>query len=330
MAEQLSLFVEENTLFNSGTEQLLDMDFTGCKKTFQSYARLFSWGRDVSQEMGMAEFWIERLGEKNWDHVEETEALRIYEIWLEFEERFGHPWPEYGIEHLFQERFFSQLVDGLDKSGHSETPKLSGRVPRGFFYLLAGRLDAAVTSLQTLIAVDPEDAKAHGYLGDAFLLGGDIPTARECYRRAFALAPSGVDIKHLCDSELKIRMEDLEADERFDGDSLGWFPTVAKLEGLFEPLIIIDMEHLRYWLQRYQCLLDIYNKDREPAHIPRLFYHAMVLSDNASALEFLRDVDLIEIRQNMREWQSDLFAWHMENLGERESRSKARFPQASK
>ncbi len=56
MSEQLSLFGEENTLFNEGIEKLREMAFTGCMETLDRYHKLFPWGRDVSQEMAMAQF----------------------------------------------------------------------------------------------------------------------------------------------------------------------------------------------------------------------------------------------------------------------------------
>ena len=235
MGEQLSLFVEENTLFNIAVKQLLDMDFRGCKETLQSYHKQFPWGRDTSWEVAMAEFWLQRFGEVNWDHVDAAEAERGYQLWLEFEANFGHPWPEHGIEQLFQVQYFSQLVEGLRLSGHGEVPKLSGGTPTGLVYLLAGRIDASITSLQALIASEPENARAYGYLGDAYILRRDLQTARLCYQEAFGLAPKQVDLGHLRDKELKERLEGVETDERIDGDLLGWFPTSGKLHGRASP-----------------------------------------------------------------------------------------------
>ena len=51
MAEQLSLFGDENTLFNTGLQQLLEMDFGGCLETLERYRKMFPWGRDTGKEM---------------------------------------------------------------------------------------------------------------------------------------------------------------------------------------------------------------------------------------------------------------------------------------
>ena len=140
---------------------------------------------------------------------------------------------------------------------------------------------------------------------------------------AFALAPERVDIKRLRDIELKERLEDLRESEGLDGDPPAWLPVVAQIEGLFEPLIVNDLDQARYWHRRYKKLLDKYDREGNRSLIPRLFYHGMVLSDNAAIMEYIPEVALIDIRQDMREWHLDLFALHMRELRERESRSKA-------
>ena len=98
MAEQLSLFGDENTLFNTGLQQLFEMDFVGCLETLKRYRKMFPWGRDTSEEIVICEFWLEKLENTNRDNLKPAEAERRYHLWLEFEEAFGHPWPEQSIE----------------------------------------------------------------------------------------------------------------------------------------------------------------------------------------------------------------------------------------
>ena len=96
--EQLTLFGEENTLFNAGVLQLLEMDFSGCLETLERYARLFPWGQDTSRKMAVAGFWLERLGRANWTDLDAADTERRYQLWPEFEETFDHPLPEQSIE----------------------------------------------------------------------------------------------------------------------------------------------------------------------------------------------------------------------------------------
>jgi hypothetical protein len=124
MDEQLSLFLEENTLFNGAIQDLLNLEFRRCQETLQRYRRLYPRGKRVSREMAMAEFWIEKLGEIDWDCFDGAEAERRVRIWLEFEDRFGLPWPEHSFEKRFREQYFGRIAKGLDASGQGAASKL--------------------------------------------------------------------------------------------------------------------------------------------------------------------------------------------------------------
>ena len=323
MPEQLSLFGDENTLFNTGVQQLFEMDFGGCVETLTRYFKLFPWGREPGKEISISEFWLENLGSGNRAEIDSAEAERRYFLWLEFEEAFGHPWPENSIERSFQARYFSRIVDELlAEGGHVGATKLPGGTPPGLIFLLAGRADPAIASLQALIAAEPGKARVYGYLGDAYALRGDLRTARVCYREAFAIGPDQVDIAHLYDSELRERLEALDREKSVEDDPLGWFPVIAHLDGFFEPRIFRELEELREWLKHYLELLKIYGRDEDNAHVPGLFYHAMVISDNAPIMKFIKKVDLIQVREKMKEWHPALFARYMRELERIGSRPK--------
>ena len=72
-------------------------------------------------------------------------------------------------------------------------------------------------------------------------------------------------------------------------------------------------------------LVKTYGKTRDDDLVPPLFYHAMVLSDNASMMKFIKKVDLVEVRQRMKKWHPVLFGRHMRELEKKESRSKGQF-----
>ncbi len=319
MVEQLSLFGDENTLYNTGLQHLLEMDFGRCVETLKRYARLFPWGRDPVKEIAIGRFWQEKLEMARWTAIVPHEAERRYNLWLQFEQLFGYPRSRESIERQFQIRFFSRLAEGLEKGKEGERTTLPQGTPVGFLYLLAGRPDPAIALLQALIAAEPDHGKAYGYLGDAYALRGDLRTARICYREAFAMAPDQVDIVHLQDSELKEWLEALEREEGVEDDPLGWFPVVAQLEGFFEWRDIRNLEELKAWIERYLDLVEVFEKKGDKALIPRLFYHAMVLSDNAAILRFIKKVDVIEVRKRMKAWDSDLFARHLRAIERRDS-----------
>jgi hypothetical protein len=141
-----------------------------------------------------------------------------------------------------------------------------------------------------------------------------VPTARLCYREAFVIAPSKIDLPRLQDDDLKKRLYELADDEDHEGSYLDWFPVRAQLEEIFERRIFRDLDDLKHWLQRYQDLAKVYNRHEDRALVPRLFYHAMLLSDNAPIMRFIKKVELPELRGKMKEWHPALFARHISFL----------------
>jgi tetratricopeptide (TPR) repeat protein len=320
MSEQLSLFGDENTLFDSGVQQLLDMDFDGCLKTLDRYEKLFPWGRDVSSITEAASFLGQRLKDLNWQGIDPHEAERIYHIWLEFERAFGCPWEKDSVEAKLQVRFLVGLVDALDPSAGSTEPMLPGGTPVGLLYILAGRPDEAISALQSLIAAQTENATAYGYLGDAYFLRGDAKSARLCYREAFLLAPDRIDLERLLDSQLKDMLQNLQEDESLDEDPFYWFPVRAQLDGFFETRRLRDLDDLKHWLDRYLDLEKVHSRQPQKDLLPKLFYHAMVLSDNADMMRFIKKVEILDVRKKMKEWHPYLFARHMRVLEARTQR----------
>ena len=320
MHEQLSLFIEENTLYNSGLQQLLDMNFRGCLKLLEQYRSLYPWGRSIEREMEMCLFWLERLGETTGFNGDPGEAERRYRMWLAFEEKFGYPWPAHGVEELFERSYFSRVAEGLQSGGHAARPRLPEGTPTGLVFLRAGRPQEAIASLQALIAGDGAHAGSYAYLGDAFYLMGDRRSARVCYLKAFALSPRDVAVERLLDTEVRGLLRELEHEEMAGGDPLGWFATVAVLEGFFDPLIVKDVEDLRVWRAGYERLLDDWERERDPALVPTLFAHGLILSENAGALGLTFDFDLVEVRRRMKAWHPDLFALYMERLSRKRSK----------
>lgn len=316
MTEQLSLFGDENTLFNLGIQRLLEMDFGGCLETLERYRKLFPWGQNVRQETAMAEFWLTKLRGVTWTEINPVEAERRYRFWLEFEEAFGFPWAEESIEGQFQVRYFGRLTDWLATSP-KQTPRLPEGTPFGLIPLLAGRPDPAIALLQAFIASEPEDARAYGYLGDAYAARGDLRTARICYREAFVLEPGAVDVKRLRDPGLREMLSEAAGDDDGESPTIEWLPVRAQLSGIFERRVLRNMDEVRQWLQRYLGLQKEYRRGADEALVARLFYHAMVLSDNASMLRFIKEVDLAEVRRMMKGWNPALFARHMREVERR-------------
>ena len=164
--------------------------------------------------------------------------------------------------------YFSCVAEGLESGGHAARPRLPEGTPTGLIFLMAGRPQEAIASLQALIAGDRAHARSYAYLGDAFHLMGDRRSARVCYLKAFALSPRDVDVERL--------LEDWE-------------------------------------------------RKRDPALVPTLFAHGLILSENAGALGLTFDFDLVDVRRRMKAWHPDLFALYMERLSRKTSKHGKEF-----
>ena len=148
-------------IFSASIQHLLNLEFKKCQESLQRYRRLNPPGKKIGREMAMAEFWINKLGEINWDPVDGAEAERRVGIWLEFEDQFGYPWPEHSFEKRFQEQYFGRIAKSLDASGQGVAPKLGQGTCTGLVYLRAGRPDEAITLLQKLVALRREKPGLH-------------------------------------------------------------------------------------------------------------------------------------------------------------------------
>jgi tetratricopeptide (TPR) repeat protein len=314
MTEQLSLFGEENTVYNTGVMQLLELDFTACRETLERYARLFPWGRDVGHELRIVEFWEGRIERVNWAAFNPEEAEKVYRVWVEFESCFGGPWDPGSFESKLRFSCFPKVVACLEALDPPPPVTLPAGTPLGLVYLLADRLDGAVSALQRLIAADPQNAQAYACLGDAYACRGDVRTARVCYREAFLMAPEQIDVGRLRDERLREYLADFLGEAPETEERLPWLPVMAQLDGLFEGRVIRGIEDLKHWVDRYLALVKGWDRTPDHTQVPKLFYRGMVLSDNADMLRFVKKVDLADIRRRMKSWEPELFSRHMRML----------------
>jgi tetratricopeptide (TPR) repeat protein len=321
MFEQLGLFGEENTVYNEGIEHLLEFRFSLALDKLRDYSRFFPWAREVLREIEMAGFWMERLGRDEWDPSLEEDPLRVYGLWLEFENAFGYPWEGHRVEHKFQTALFSRLAEGVERRFDLNLHALPGGTPMGLFFLRAGDVERAVTRLQAHIRAEPLNPLALGYLGDAHMLRADREAALACYQRAFAFGPGQVDRDHILCPELMEALRQFESEQVDEGRSIDWFAVSAQLGGFFKPVILDGLEEVKAWHKRFCRLLEGEGgrgKGEDPRRGPMLFFHAMVLSDNAHAAVYAPGLDLIELRKTMKEIDEHLFSLHIRRLRERE------------
>ncbi len=324
MPEQLRLFGEENTTYNTALEHLLNLRFAEAVAAFTDYSRFFPWATGVDREIAMAEFWMTRTGAGAWDPARVEDPERVLRLWLEFEGAFEYPWNRDGVEAGLQAAIFSGLAAGRAGRDRDTGHTLSNGTPVGLIFLRAGRFEEAVFRLQALVRAEPEHARGYGYLGDALMGRSDREGAMACYHRSLALDAEALDRDHLFCTDLARELREFESRQGKEGGrDPAWFPVVARLEGVFRPLRAGDLDEMRLWHARFQRLL--HGGRRTEA-----FVHGVVLSDNASLAAYVPGLDIVEVRRVMRRIDEELFLRHMEQLRAEESEGPAPGGQTSR
>lgn len=321
MQEQLDLFGDENTLYNTAVQNLLEMRFAVAAETLREYSGFFPWAKDVERELQTATFWMERLGVDTWEPSLEDDPEAVYKVWLQFEKAFEYPWGEQRVEHKLQTSVFSRLAAGMEARFFDKRHTLAQGTPMGLFHLRAGDADAAVACLQAHVRAEPENGLVLGYLGDAHILRADREAALTCYQRAFALDPEKVDVEHILCSQLLHELRIFEAEDATRKTGLAWFPVVAQLRGFFRPVVLNGLDQFKYWHILFERFKGYYHMQKDFSKDFLLFFCAMVLSDNAAMVRYVSEPDLIEARKIMKDIDEDLFSWHISRLREKESSS---------
>src|SRR5208337_3371891 len=192
---------------------------------------------------------------------------------------------------------------------------LPGNIPPGYLLLQAGRYDEAIRSLQDCIPGMPRCAPLYGWLGDAYLLRGDLTVARQCYREACFIDPAAVDWRHIEDADLKELKQDILLEYDFDpGAALEWLPSHARIEGLFERKPVRLNDGLKEMVDDYLATEKAWTKENSPRIAAKLFLRGMVLCENRESLKFIKTIDTIQVRRTMKKANPGLFAEFLERI----------------
>jgi len=215
---------------------------------------------------------------------------------------------------------FKKAAAALESAGQQKVVFLENGLPAGYLYLEAGRHHRAVELLHAAVSKDPCNARAFGYLGDAYTALGKTETARRCYREAGLLDPLAVDWRQVKDRELQALVRRLEEEGGNEAEAAAaWFPAHARLEGLFGPKLLSALEDLDRAIETYVMVRTVWRSRCLPRDGARLFCLGVVLCENAPLLRLTRTVDLVEVRRDMKEAHPELFGRYMDLLVEKES-----------
>jgi tetratricopeptide (TPR) repeat protein len=351
--EQTSLFEEPYTLLNSGVAALKSLRMTEAQEKFREYGELCRDFGTVDVYLKLAKFLHDGLA--GIDREATDAPVRLWRQWKAFES-YAATMKLPGADLLsdLQSVYFSMAITVMETLGMAEASWFDEGLPTGLLYLEAGACDRAIASLQACIPKSANNASVYGYLGDAYLLRGDIEVARRCYLEACLVNPAGINWGHVKDDVLLSLLATLrdkypevgnkgdgivaksnlqeEASGNGPGEDeviplvLAWLPAHAYTAGLFKPKIIRLKDEFTAFVGDFQVLEKRYRRDTKSCVSTQiaaaLFFRAIILCDNEASLRLVKGMDFADIRRQMKEIHPELFANYLQVIKERKKTMK--------
>jgi len=311
---QISLFAQDMTFLNRGIQAFSNLELEKAVDLFLKHRSHYPKGYDISSRLKAAEFLLQGMREAPAEPGERPGYL--CGLWDSFEDHVKSE----GMDcAAFAARakgpYFARVLDEVERAGLAGSTMLPGNIPPGYLLLQAGRYDEAIRSLQDCIPGMPRCAPLYGWLGDAYLLRGDLTVARQCYREACFIDPAAVDWRHIEDADLKELKQDILLEYDFDpGAALEWLPSHARIEGLFERKPVRLNDGLKEMVDDYLATEKAWTKENSPRIAAKLFLRGLVLCENRESLKFIKTIDPIQVRRVMKQVNPDLFAEFLERI----------------
>lgn len=316
-ARQLPLFGQDDmTLVNRGIQALKELEPAKSLEYFEKQQEVYPKGVKVDSRIAVARFLLDGFQRMPSEPCQRPTAMcLLWDALEDFMEAGGMV--QDGLILDVRKSFFVRALQEVEKAGLPDSPFLSGNIPLGSLLLRAGRVEEAISKLQECIPLNPDSAALYGYLGDAYLLRGDLRLARQCYREACLIDPAGIDWRHLQDEDLKELKEDLLIECGLDANlALAWLPSHARLGRLFERKEVRVHDGLREMVADYRKLEKKLSRKKDPVNMARLFFLGMILCENEENLKLVKRIDLIQVRRTMKEIHPVLFKDFLEDIVE--------------
>ncbi len=310
-SEQLPLFEDKRVLLNRGILALTRLKLDEAKETFEQYKALYRSEDDIDTELKLTDFLMQGLSDVPATCLEEPAYL--CGLWSSFENCVQ----SLGFEHEniisdIKSSFFQKALEAINRCDLADATFLSDTIPTGYVYIQAGQYDLAIKALQASIPETPHNAAIYGYLGDAYMLRGEPEVARQCYREACLIDPADIDWGHLKDKallELRHQLAEQGSDDNTQAHE--WLPSHAYIQGIFRPKIMKLNEEMKKLVNEYLALRKKFYKEQTPGLKARLFFRAIILCDNEPLLRFVKRINFIDVRRQMRDLNSVLFSRYL-------------------
>ncbi|SEM06560.1 hypothetical protein SAMN04489760_103151 [Syntrophus gentianae] len=318
--EQISLFDDAYTLFNSGLADLIALNLQTARDSFERYAEIYRAQEQMADFLKVVDFLEKKLAQIP-DSDEKPaclyDLLNTFETDAETVACLSKDIRD-GIRSSFQRR----ILQAIEDYHLCDAPYLSNSVPTGYVYLQAGRPAEAIRALQACLPLSPRNSLIYGYLGDAYAMRNEFAQARQCYLNACLNDPKAVDWNFLQDSDLvslKDRLMDRYGNEAL---ALEWLPVHAMFLDLFKPNLLGFYEGLKELVEDYLALQKKFQRAPEPELKARLFLRALLLCNQEAHLRFIKTVNFIDLRKMMKNLDAGLFAKYLKWIEKRKSTSK--------
>lgn len=323
--QQLSLYAQKDMpLINEGVQALKALEPEKAVELFEKHRKLFPRGYDVTSRIALAQSLLDGLRRAPVDQP--ARLAHMCSFWSTFENRLSTT--ETGKDPLVEKikrSFFEKALQEAESSGLNDMLQVAKGVPLGYVYLQAGQIERAVQSLQASILHAPDSAEVYAYLGDAYWLRKDFKTARQCYREACLIDPVTIDWSHLKDGELKDLKQDLQTLYGFDEElAAEWLPSHARISGLFERKVLRLHEGLKEIVDAHLAVQKAVAKKGTPRLQAKLFFSGIVICENEENFKFVKKINLIQVREKMKQANPDLFAEFLETLAAEQGSTQIR------
>jgi tetratricopeptide (TPR) repeat protein len=314
MAEQLFLFEDRLTLLNRGLLDFTRLNLEEAKAAFERHKALYPSEADVDTKLKLTDFLIRGLAGAPSDCPEGPAYL--CDLWHGFEDfRRSVGFNRKNVVSEAKLSFFRRTVEAIDKCNMADIPFLSEKIPTGYVYIQTGQYDKAIRALQACVPVKPHNAAIYGYLGDAYTLRGEPHVARQCYLEACLIDPQSIDWDHMKDHAL-LELKDAIGQHLFTDNALAleWLPSHAYIQSLFKPKTMRLNEGIKEFVDEYLALQKASFKDKGPELKAKLFFRGIILCDNEPLLRFVKRVNFIDVRRQMKDANPALFSKYLKRV----------------
>ena len=320
MGEQLWLFQDQDMLFNRGVMELAQLNLDAARDAFNRYEELYHDSEAIEKQTKLTDFLIE--GFSNGSDACPEKPMHIYGVWTSFE-NYMQTVDSLGVALVAEIKyaFFQKIREALEECSLTDSLYFADTVPVGYVYIQLKEYNLAIQSLQACIPTTPDNAAIYGYLGDAYMLRGevgDIVAGRRCYLEACLIDPGGIDWSHIKDAALlELRDQIIEEHELEASLAVEWLPSHAYITGIFQPKTVKLNEGLKEFVDEYLNIKKSYDKEQTPDLKARLFIRSLILCDNEDSLRFIKGIDFMDIRRLMKDTNPGLFRRYLEFIEDR-------------